>query len=176
MSIGRRQIIYAAIFSVASYAVAAGLALGTASYALSIFADPIVTLTIPLIIISIGIQAINSKYGPLIILLISAALYGISGLIFLLPALLIAGVVVEGISRIIGYRGFKAVLINTTLAGGLVGTFSVIFGILFIPSTASQFSYLLLAIFSAVYFVESAIMGVISYYIGSFLIRSGILH
>lgn len=175
MPISRRQIIYAAIFSVASYAVAAGLALGIGAYAFSIFTDPIVTLTIPLIIVSVGIQAINSRYGPLLILAISAVLYGASGLIFLLPTLIIAGLVVEGVSRIIGYRGFRAVLINTTLAGGLTGFFSVVFGVLMIPSSLSTFTYTGLAVFSAIYFVESAIMGIISYYIGSFLIRSGIL-
>ncbi|AWR96377.1 hypothetical protein DFR86_01640 [Acidianus sulfidivorans JP7] len=173
--ISRREIIYAAIFSVASYAVAAGLALSFAAYAISVFTDPVVTLTIPLIIASIGIQAINFKYGPLLILGISSVLYGISGLIFLLPTFLVAGVVVELVSRIIGYRGFKAVLINTTLAGGLAGVFSVVFGVLMVPANLSTFTYYGLLIFTVIYFAESAIMGVISYYIGSFLIKSGIL-
>ena len=172
----KRKLIYAIVFSVASYAASAGLALGTAAYALNIFTDPMVTLTIPLIIVAIGIQAINAKNGPILILVISALLYAISGLIFLVPTFVVAGLVVEGVSRIVGYRSFKAVMINTTLAGGLAGVFSVVFGVLFVPSTASQFALDLMLAFTGIYFVESAVMGVISYYLGNFLIKSGVLH
>ncbi|EZQ11070.1 MULTISPECIES: hypothetical protein [Acidianus] len=173
----RRTIIYAVIFSVASYAVAAGLALAFAAYAISVFTDPIVTLTIPLIIISIGVQAINKKNGPLLILLISALLYLVSGLIFLVPTFMIAGIVVELVSRLIGYRSFKAVMINTILAGSLAGIFSVVFGVLFIPPKALPFStfVILLSAFSGIYLVESTIMGGISYYLGSYLIKSGVI-
>ncbi len=175
-TIDKRTVIYAAIFSVASFAVAAAMALGFGVYAVSVFGaflDPIVTLTIPLIIISVGIQAINRKYGILLISLISAVLYLI--LPFLSVTFLVAGPIVELVSWSVGYRGFKAVMVNTTLAGGLIGFLSVLFGFLFlgVPHIVNLDMYLL--IFGAIYFVESSIMGIASYYIGSYLIRSGVL-
>lgn len=126
------MLIYASIYSVASFGVAAVMSLSLSLYALSVFLDPILTLTIPLIIISVGIQAINKRNGPLLVGLISALLYGLFFLLFLSATFLVVGIVVELVSRKVGYRGFKAVMINTTLAGGLAGVLSVLFGFLFI--------------------------------------------
>jgi len=172
----RRTIIYGVVFSIASYATAAALALGTAAYAINVFTDPIVTLTIPLIIISIGLQAMNEKYSVLLLALISAVLY--IPIPFMVPTLIIAGVVDELITWFIGYRSFKAVMTNTTVVGTITGVGSVIFGILMLgmPKTI-PFNNLILAgiIFTVIYLVESAIMGYISYKLGSYLIKSGII-
>jgi len=172
----RRGVIYAAVFSVASFGVAAAMSLSLSLYALSVFLDPILTLTIPLIIISVGIQAINQKNGPLLVGIISAVLYAIFSLFFLTVSFLIAGIIVEMVSRILGYRGLKAVMVNTTLAGGLVGVLSVVFGFLFLglPKGITDLA-ILTALFSLVYFTESAVMGVISHYLGKFLLRSGVM-
>ncbi len=174
--IDRRTAIYAAVFSVASYAIAAAMALGVGAYTVGVlgpFLDPVVTLTVPLILISIGIQAINRKFGILLIALISAVLYVIVP--FLSVTFLVAGPIVELVSWGVGYRSFKAVMVNTTLAGWLIGFLSVLFGFLFlgVPHIPHLVEYLLL--FAVVYLVESAVMGYISYYIGSYLVKSGVL-
>ncbi|MCH1770935.1 MULTISPECIES: hypothetical protein [Metallosphaera] len=171
----RRLLIYSSIFSVASFGVAAVMSLSLSLYALSVFLDPILTLTIPLIIISVGIQLINEKNGPLLVGLISALLYGLFFLLFLSATFLVVGVVVEAVSRKVGYRGFKAVMVNTTLAGGLAGVLSVVFGFIFLGIPAIHELPLLTLAFSLLYFGESAIMGVISNNIGKFLIKSGVI-
>jgi len=175
--IDKKTLIYAAIFAVASYAVSAALALSIGAYAIGIlgyFLDPVVTLTVPLIIISVGIQAINKKFGPYLISLISAVLYII--LPFLAITFLVAGPVIEGVSRLVGYRSFRAVMIYTTLAGGLVGILSVIFGFILLGFPHIPNLALYLVGFSVLYFVESGIMGLLSYYLGSYLIKSVVLH
>ncbi|MCY0851030.1 hypothetical protein [Sulfuracidifex metallicus] len=171
----RRLLIYSSIFSVASFGVAAVMSLSLSLYALSVFLDPILTLTIPLIIISVGIQLINQKNGPLLVGLISALLYGIFFLLFLSATFLVVGLVVEAISRKVGYRGFKAVMINTTLAGGLAGVLSVIFGFILLGIPSVHDLPILTLAFSLLYFGESAVMGVISNNIGKFLIKSGVI-
>ncbi|MEM2663311.1 MAG: hypothetical protein QW665_08635 [Metallosphaera sp.] len=171
----RRLLIYSSIFSVASFGVAAVMSLSLSLYALSVFLDPILTLTIPLIIISVGIQLINEKNGPLLVGLISALLYGLFFLLFLSATFLVVGVVVEAVSRKVGYRGFKAVMVNTTLAGGLAGVLSVVFGFIFLGIPAIHELPLLTLAFSLLDFGESAIMGVISNNIGKFLIKSGVI-
>jgi hypothetical protein len=172
----RRAVVYAAVFSVASYAVAAGMVLGTSSFALSIFADPFLTLTVPLILISVGIQVVNSRYGPGLIALFSSLLYAATGVLFLLPTFLVAGAVDEAVSRIVGYRGFRAVMVNTTLVGTLVGVLSVIFGILMlgVPTGTHDLSLYMTA-FSLGYLGESALMGYLSHLLGSYLIKSGVI-
>ncbi|MCG3109369.1 hypothetical protein L3N51_01660 [Metallosphaera sp. J1] len=171
----RRLLIYSSIFSVASFGVAAVMSLSLSLYALSVFLDPILTLTIPLIIISVGIQLINQKNGPLLVGLISAILYGVFFLLFLSATFLVVGLVVEVVSRKVGYRGFRAVMINTTLAGGLAGVLSVIFGFIFLGIPNIHDLPLLTLVFSLLYFGESAVMGIISNNIGRFLIKSGVI-
>jgi len=174
----RRTIIYGVVFSIASYATAAVLALGVGAYALSSFTDPIVTLTLPLILISVGLQAMNEKYSVLFLTLVNAALYAATGLLFMVPTLVVAGVIDEVITWFIGYRSFKAVIINTTVVGTLTGIGSVIFGILMVGLYGTiPFHDLILAyiVFTAIYLVESVIMGLISYKLGSYLIKSGII-
>ena len=174
----RRTIIYGVVFSIASYGTAAALALGTAAYAFGSFADPIVTLTIPLILTSIGLQAMNEKYSVLFLNLVNAVLYAVTFLFFMVPTLVIAGVVDEIISWFVGYRSFKAVMINTTVIGTITGIGSVIFGILMVGLYgAIPFHDLILAyiVFTVIYLVESVIMGFISYKLGSYLIKSGII-
>ncbi|QKQ99952.1 hypothetical protein GWK48_05780 [Metallosphaera tengchongensis] len=170
-----KLLIYASIFSVASFGVAAVMSLSLSLYALSVFLDPVLTLTIPLIIISIGIQIMNRKNGPILVGVISSILYGLFGLFFLAATFLVTGVVVELVSRIVGYRGFRAVLINTTLAGGLAGVLSVLFGFMFlgVPAKINDIALLTL-IFSIIYFGESAVMGIISNKLGNFLLKSGV--
>lgn len=172
----RRSVIYAAVFSVASFGVAAAMSLSLSLYALSVFLDPVLTLTVPLVIISIGIQAINQRNGPLLVGVISAVLYALFSLFFLTVSFLVAGIIVEAVSRVVGYRSLKAVVINTTLAGGLVGVLSVIFGFLFLglPTGVKDIS-ILTTIFGLIYFIESAAMGFISHYLGRFLLRSGVM-
>jgi hypothetical protein len=78
----------------------------------------------------------------------------------------------------VGFRGLRAVLVNTTIVGGLVGILSVVFGILMVGLYgAIPFHDLVLAyvIFTVIYFVESAIMGLISFKIGDYLIKSGVI-
>ncbi|AHC51221.1 hypothetical protein SUSAZ_04000 [Sulfolobus acidocaldarius SUSAZ] len=176
----RRAIIYGVVFSIASYVTAAILAVGSSVYALGSFLDPIVTLTVPLILISIGLQAMNKRYSIILLALINSLLYYITSpaLLFMVPTFLVSGVIDEVISWTIGYRGLRAVMINTTVVGGLIGVLSVFFGSILIGIYGSvPFSSLLLAyvIFGVIYFVESAIMGYISYKIGSYLINSGIM-
>lgn len=171
----RRLLIYSSIFSVASFGVAAVMSLSLSLYALSVFLDPILTLTIPLIIISVGIQLINQKNGPLLVGLISAILCGVFFLLFLSATFLVVGLVVEVVSRKVGYRGFRAVMINTTLAGGLAGVLSVIFGFIFLGIPNIHDLPLLTLVFSLLYFGESAVMGIISNNIGRFLIKSGVI-
>ncbi|BFH72356.1 hypothetical protein SJAV_03000 [Sulfurisphaera javensis] len=174
----RRTIIYGVIFSIASYAAAAVLALGIGAYVLSSFADPIVTLTVPLILISIGLQAMNEKFSVLLLTLINAALYAATGLLFMVPTLIIAGVVDEVITWFVGYRSFRAVLINTTVVGTLAGILSVVFGIIMVKLYGvTPFNDLMLAyiVFTVIYLIESAIMGIISYKLGSYLLKSGII-
>jgi len=176
--VNRRTIIYGVVFSIASYATAAVLALGVGAYALSSFTDPIVTLTIPLILISVGLQAMNEKYSVLFLTLVNAVLYAATGLLFMVPTLLVAGVVDEVITWFIGYRSFKAVITNTTVVGTLTGIGSVIFGILMVGLYGTiPFHDLILAyvVFTVIYLVESVIMGLISYKLGSYLIKSGII-
>lgn len=174
----KRTIIYGVVFSIASYASAAALALGIGAYAFSSFTDPIVTLTIPLILISIGLQAMNEKFSVLLLTLVNAALYAATGLLFMVPTLVIAGIVDEVITWFVGFRGFKAVMINTTLVGTLVGILSVIFGIMMagiigtIPFHDLMMAY---AVFTVIYLLESGIMGLISYKLGSYLLESGII-
>jgi len=165
------------VFSIASYATAA-LALGTAAYAPGSFTDPIVTLTIPLILISIGLQAMNEKYSVLFLALLNAALYAATFLFFMVPTLIITGVVDEMISWFVGYRSFKAVMLNTTVVGTITGIGSVVFGILMVGLYgAIPFHDLILVyiVFTVIYLVESAVMGFISYKLGSYLIKSGII-
>ncbi|MEJ2769905.1 MULTISPECIES: SPW repeat protein [unclassified Stygiolobus] len=174
----RRTIIYGVVFSIASYASAAVLALSLGAYALSSFLDPIVTLTIPLILISVGLQAMNKKFSVIFLTLFNALLYAVSGLLFMVPTLVIAGIIDEFVSWVVGFRGLRAVLVNTTIVGGLVGILSVVFGILMVGLYgAIPFHDLVLAyvIFTVIYFVESAIMGLISFKIGDYLIKSGVI-
>lgn len=174
----RRTIIYGVVFSIASYASAAALALSIGAYAFSSFTDPIVTLTIPLILISIGLQAMNERFSVLLLTVINAALYALTGLLFMVPTLIIAGLVDEVITWFIGFRSFKAVMVNTTIVGTLTGILSVIFGIIMIGIIGSiPFHDLMLAygVFTVIYLVESLIMGLISYKIGSYLIESRII-
>ncbi|MBB5253557.1 hypothetical protein [Sulfurisphaera ohwakuensis] len=173
-----RTVIYGVVFSIASYASAAALALSIGAYAISSFTDPIVTLTIPLILLSIGLQAMNEKFSVLLLTLINAVLYAATGLLFMVPTLVIAGVIDEIITWFVGFRSFKAVMINTTVVGTLVGILSVIFGIMMVGLIGSiPFKDLALAylIFTIIYLVESAIMGLISYKLGSYLLKSGII-
>jgi hypothetical protein len=94
----RRTIIYGVVFSIASYASAAVLALSIGAYALSSFLDPIVTLTIPLILISVGLQAMNKKFSVIFLTLFNALLYAVSGLLFMVPTLVLAGIIDEFVS------------------------------------------------------------------------------
>ncbi|MEL9970461.1 MAG: hypothetical protein QXR57_00605 [Metallosphaera sp.] len=171
----RKSVIYASVFSVASFGVAAAMSLSASLYVLSVFLDPVLTLTIPLIIISIAIQAINQKNGPLLVGLINSILYAVFFLFFLSVTFLVVGIVVEMVSRKIGYRGLSAVVINTTLAGGLAGVLSVLFGFIFLGIPKIQDLSMLLVVFSIIYFLESAIMGIISNSLGKFLINSGVI-
>jgi len=174
----RRTIIYGIVFSVASYASAAVLALGIGAYALSSFLDPIVTLTLPLVLISVGLQAMNKRFSVLFLTLVNAVLYALTGLFFMVPTLVVAGLVDEAVSWFVGYRGLRAVLINTTLVGGLVGILSVVFGIMMIGlygTVPLQSLYLAYLVFTVIYFAESAVMGLIAYKLGSYLISSGII-
>lgn len=174
----RRTIIYGVVFSIASYATAAVLALSVGAYAVSSFTDPIVTLTLPLILISIGVQAMNEKYSVLFLALVNALLYAAIGLLFMVPTFIIAGMVDEVISWFVGYRSFKAVMINTTVVGTLAGFFSTLFGIFMVGIVGIiPFNDLLLAfiVFTVIYLAESAVMGLVSYKLGSYMIKSGII-
>lgn len=68
----------------------------------------------------------NEKFSVLLLTLINAALYAATGLLFMVPTLIIAGVVDEVITWFVGYRSFRAVLINTTVVGTLAGILSVV--------------------------------------------------
>ncbi|BCU70838.1 SPW repeat protein [Stygiolobus caldivivus] len=178
LNIDRRTAIYGIVFSVASYASAAVLALSVGAYALSSFLDPLVTLTVPLILISIGLQAMNKKFSVIFLTLVNAVLYALTGLLFMVPTLVVAGVIDELVSWVVGYRGLKAVMTNTTIVGGLVGILSVVFGILMVGLYGTiPFNDLLIAyaVFTVIYFVESAVMGLISFKIGDYLIKSGVI-
>lgn len=173
----RKKLIYSTAFAVISFAVSAGLALGLAGYLFNVFMDPIINLTLPLMIVIIGIQAINDKNGPLYIGLITAVLFIIMFLPFLtIPWLIIAGIV-EVITRKIGYRGLKPVTVYTTITGAIEGILSVYFAILFglIPKGVPLPSPADWAIYSLIMIVESAVMGVISHYVGQYFIRVGII-
>lgn len=172
----RRATIYAAIFSIASYAIAAGLALSTGLYAINIFADPILNLTVPLIILSVGIQIINRKLGPLLIGLISAALYAVSFLFFIAIPLVLIALIVELLTRLMGYRSLKAVVTYTCIAGGLEGVLSTLLALYMIrvPAPVVTSIYIWIGM-SITMFLESAVMGVIAYFITSYLIKSGVV-
>ncbi|AOL16176.1 hypothetical protein BFU36_04985 [Sulfolobus sp. A20] len=172
----KKASVYAAIFSVASYAVAAAIALSSGLYAVNIFADPILNLTVPLLIISVGIQIINRTYGPLLIGLISAVLYTISFLPFIAIPLLLIAIIVEVITRFMGYRSLKSVIIYTTIAGGLEGILSTLLALYMIKVPAPVVTALYIWVGVSIgMFAESALMGFIAYQISSYLIKSGIV-
>ncbi|AAK40514.1 hypothetical protein SULI_05840 [Saccharolobus solfataricus] len=172
----RRAVIYAAVFSIASYAVAAGLALSTGLFAVNIFADPILNLTVPLILLSIGIQVINRKLGPIFIGLISAGLYAVSFLPFIAIPLIIIALIVEGVTRVMGYRSLKAVITYTAIAGGLEGVLSTLLALYMVkvPAPVITSAYIWTGVAVGM-FAESALMGLISFYIVSYLIRAGVI-
>ncbi len=175
----RRKLIYAVAFSVVSFVISAALSLGVGGYVLNVFFDPILNLTLPLIVVMVGIQAINDKMGPLYIGLITAVLFIVFFLPFITIPWIIIAVVVEFLTRKIGYRGLKAVVTYTTITGALEGILSVALAV-------SLFTYLLpknvpmptptdWAIFSIIMIVESAVMGFISHYLGQYFIKVGII-
>ncbi|WP_338599752.1 hypothetical protein V6M85_10580 [Sulfolobus tengchongensis] len=172
----KRALVYAVVFSIASYAVAAGFSLSTALYAISIFADPLLNLTVPLILLSVGIQVINRKLGPILIGLISAGLYAVSFLPFIAIPLIIISFIVEGITRIMGYRSLKAVVTYTSIAGGLEGVLSTILALYMVkvPAPIVTSPYIWTAV-SIGMFIESALMGLIAFYIVSYLIKIGVI-
>ncbi|BBD73816.1 hypothetical protein HS1genome_2205 [Sulfodiicoccus acidiphilus] len=172
----RRLIVYGTVFSVASFGVAAAMSLSAGLFAVSgpvgVFLDPVLNLTIPLLLVSIGFQVINARGGPIVMGLVSAALFAVAFLPFLSITNLVVGTAVEGSSRVLGYRGRRAVVINTALAGGLEGILSVVLGALFIGYVLQPDLALL---FTAVYFVESTVVGFAGSSLGSYLIKSGVL-
>lgn len=115
---------------------------------------------------------INARGGPIVMGLVSAALFAVAFLPFLSITNLVVGTAVEGSSRVLGYRGRRAVVINTALAGGLEGILSVVLGALFIGYVLQPDLALL---FTAVYFVESTVVGFAGSSLGSYLIKSGVL-
>jgi len=173
--VARKKVLYASVFSVASFAAAAAIATTFNGYAINAFADPIANLTLPLIILAIGIQIINEKYGPLLIALVSALLYTIAFLPFLSASLLVVGIIVEIVTRKIGYRSLSSVVTYTTIAGtgeGILSTYLAYFMVKVpvpMPGIADW------VIFSVIMAIESAVMGVVSFKVGNYLIKSGVI-
>jgi hypothetical protein len=172
----RRLVVYSTVFSIASFGVAAAMSLSAGLFAVGgpvgVFLDPVINLTVPLLLISIGFQVINSKGGPLLMGLISAALFAVAFLPFLALTNVVVGLAVEGSSRILGYRGMRAVVVNTALAGGLEGIVSVLLGALFVGYLINA---TLALIFTVAYFAESSVIGIMSQSLGSYLLKSGVL-
>ncbi|MGC8601982.1 MAG: hypothetical protein ACP5LS_06180 [Thermoprotei archaeon] len=172
MNEATRLWVFAAIFSIASYAVSAGLSLGTAAYAASIFLDPLVNLTLPLLILSVGFQAINKRGGALAIGIITAALFALSFMFFLTITELIAGALTEVSAYFVGYRGLKASTINTAVFGLSEGALSVEIGALFLHYAVPA---LPLVAFAVAFAALGAFIGYLGESITSYLVRSGIM-
>ncbi len=171
----RKKVLYAAVFSVASFAAAAAIATTFNGYAINAFADPIANLTLPLIILAVGIQLINDKYGPLMIAVISALLYTIAFLPFLSVSLLVVGAIVELITRKTGYRSLRSVLTFTAIAGAGEGVLSTYLAYFMVKVPVPMPGLLDWIIFSTIMIVESIIMGGIAFKIGEYIIKSGII-
>ncbi|MUN28098.1 hypothetical protein [Sulfuracidifex metallicus] len=171
----KRKVLYSAVFSVASFAAAAAIASTFNGYAINAFADPIANLTLPLIILSVGIQVINDKYGPALIAVISALLYTIFYLPFLTVSLLVVGAIVELVTRKTGYRSISSVTLYTTIAGtgeGILSTYLAYFMVKVPVPMPPLFDWV---VFSIIMVVESILMGIISYKVGSYLVKTGIV-
>ncbi|BBG23972.1 hypothetical protein [Sulfuracidifex tepidarius] len=171
----RKKVLYASVFSVASFAAAAAIATTFNGYAINAFADPIANLTLPLIILAIGIQIINEKYGPILIALISALLYTIAFLPFLSVSLLAVGIIVEIVTRKIGYRSLSAVITYTTIAGTGEGILSTYLAYFMVKVPVPMPGLLDWVVFSVIMAIESAAMGAISFKVGNYVIRSGVI-
>ena len=164
--------IFAVIFSVASYVVSAGISLGTAAYAASIFLDPLLNLTVPLLILSVGFQAINKRGGAFAIGLISAVLFALTFLFFLMATALVAGTLTEVSTYLLGYRGMKASVLNTAVYGLGEGALSVYIGALFLHYAVPILPFIA---FSLVFAALGAFVGYLGQSISSYMIKSGLM-
>ncbi|BCU66940.1 hypothetical protein HS7_03770 [Sulfolobales archaeon HS-7] len=171
-----RTLLFSAIFSVAAFAVDAGFTVGLSSYAISPILDPFLEFTIPLMIIVIGFNVINSRPAALEIALISALVYAASSLLFLVPGIIISGVIIEGFCFLIGYRGLKASLAQGGTFAVINGILSFVFGALFLGAhSIIRVTPTLILILTPAFLVEGIVIGSISWKIFNYMMKSGII-
>jgi len=164
--------VFAAIFSVASYVVSAGISLGTAAYVASIFLDPLLNLTVPLLILSVGFQAINERWGAFAIGVIMAVLFALIFMFFLTVAELAAGLLTEATAYFLGYRGLKASVINTAVYGVTEGALSVYVGSLFLHYAIPALPF---TGFAVAFALIGALMGYLGQSVSSYMLRSRLM-
>ncbi len=160
---------YAVAFSLTFYLVAAVLSVGTGAYKLSVFYDPLLNSTFPLLVMSVAFQVMDRRGTALALGVVIAALFAISSMLFLTISELAAGIMTELSAGVLGYRGPKASVINTLTFGLTEGALSVPIGSLFLhyPVPALDFLAFLPALAAV-----SACMGLAGEILWSHLSRS----
>jgi len=161
---------YAVAFSLAFYLAAAVLSIGTGAYKLSVFYDPLLNSTLPLLVLSIAFQVIDRRGTALALGVVIAALFAISSMLFLTISELAAGVLTELSAGLVGYRGLKASVINTSTFGLTEGALSVPIGSLFLRYDVPPLAFLA---FLPALAVVSACMGLAGEILWSHISRAG---
>lgn len=176
MNKSTRDVLFASLFAVAAFAVDAAFSLGLSSYAVSALLDPLFEFTIPLLLVDIGIMLMNSKVGAIELGIISALLYALSFLFFLVPGMVVSGIMMSVLGALLGFRTRKGAVANSTAFSLINGELSLLMGgILLGSSGILKVTNTILILLFPVFLIEGVAMGFLSFSLFSYLVRAGLI-